>query len=71
MLLADKDRVEYDNKQNLLTLQYSEMDYHLSRCLTLGLQSSHTLTHHIHSDSIRDTASRGIVRSSAVARDQG
>ena len=38
MLLADKDRVEYDNKQNLLTLQYSEMDYHLSRCLTLGLQ---------------------------------
>ena len=40
MLLADKDRVEYDNKQNLLTLQYSEMDYHLSRCLTLGLQST-------------------------------
>ena len=25
---------------NLLTLQYSELDYHLSRCLTLGLQST-------------------------------
>ena len=40
MLLADKSQLAADNKVQLLTIQQSELDFHVSRCLTLGLQST-------------------------------
>ena len=40
MLQADKEKVVADSRVSLLSVQQAELDFHVSRCLTLGLQST-------------------------------
>ena len=40
MLHADKSQLAADSKVHLYEIQQSELDFHVSRCLTLGLQAT-------------------------------